>query len=73
MAPDDYIQTLRQIRAEAQVLYAMDCMARVELDQCVQSLFRIIDHQVDVAMRANVSNLIQMAREMKLEIQDVNT
>lgn len=73
MAPDEYIQALRQIRAEAQALYAMQCIARVELDQCVQSLFQMIDDQVDVAIRANASHLGQIAEGMDLEIQSLNT
>eukprot|EP00952_Eustigmatos_sp_NYUAD-ZCMA_P012431 49982-Eustigmatos_ZCMA.PRE.1 len=45
MAPDDFIQSLQEIRTEVQVLYAMHCMARVELDLYVQSIFGLIDSQ----------------------------
>lgn len=64
MAPDDFIEALHQIRAEVQVLYAMHCMARVELDLHVQSIFGLIDSQVDAAMRGNISALIEKARAM---------
>nr|WP_311528565.1 hypothetical protein [uncultured Ralstonia sp.] len=72
MAPDDFIQSLQEIRTEVQVLYAMHCMARVELDLYVQSIFGLIDSQVDVAMRGNISNLIQTAKEMNREILELN-
>ncbi|CAJ0881361.1 hypothetical protein [Ralstonia flatus] len=72
MAPDDFIQSLQEIRAEVQVLYAMHCMARVELDLYVQSIFGLIDSQVDVAMRGNISNLIQTAKEMNREVLELN-
>lgn len=72
MAPDEFIQSLQQIRAEVQALYAMQCMARIELDQCVQSVFGIIDQQISAAVRASVSNLIQTAREMNREVVPPN-
>ncbi|MET2521747.1 hypothetical protein [Ralstonia pseudosolanacearum] len=72
MAPDDFIQSLQGIRAEVQVLYAMHCMARVELDSYVQSIFELIDGQVDAAMRGNISNLIQRAKEMNREVLELN-
>jgi divalent metal cation (Fe/Co/Zn/Cd) transporter len=72
MGPDDFIQPLQAVRAEVQALYAMQCIPRIELDQCVQSIFRLIDHQVDMAMRANISNLVQTAKEMHLEVQALN-
>jgi len=72
MAPDDLIRSLQQIRAEVQALYAMQCMARLELDQCVQSLFGLIDHQVDSAMRASISHLVETARAMNRDVLDLN-
>jgi len=72
MAPDDLIRSLQQIRAEVQALYAMQCMARLELDQCVQSLFGLIDHQVDAAMRVSISNLVETARAMNRDVLDLN-
>lgn len=68
MAPDDFIQSLQQIRIEVQALYAMHCMARVELDQCVESVFRLIDQEISVAARASVSNLVQTARDTNREV-----
>lgn len=72
MVPDDFIQSLQEIRAEIQVLYAMQCMARAELDLYVQSIFGLIDNQVDMAMRGNISNLIQTAKEMNREVLELN-
>lgn len=72
MTPDDFIQSLQEIRAEVQVLYATHCMARVELDLYVQSVFGLIDSQVDMATRSNISNLIQTAKEMNREVQEPN-
>ncbi|MGD7190422.1 hypothetical protein ACQCRI_19525 [Ralstonia pseudosolanacearum] len=68
MAPDDFIQSLQQIRIEVQALYAMQCMARIELDQCVESVFRLIDQEISAAARASVSNLVHTARDMNREV-----
>ncbi|MGG1949709.1 hypothetical protein [Ralstonia solanacearum] len=72
MAPDDFIQSLQQIRIEVQALYAMHCMARIDLDRCVESVFRLIDQEISAAARASVSNLVQTARNMNREVVAAN-